>query len=63
MSHSPTRLMFFDQEDSVPVRAPPTEVPEMELDEHSGRQTPTEAIEETKGQDVSFLHFMCYVVL
>ena len=55
--------MFFDQEDSVPVRAPPTEVPEMELDEHSGRQTPTEAIEETKGQDVSFLHFMCYVVL
>ncbi|XP_034743918.1 collagen alpha-2(IX) chain-like isoform X2 [Etheostoma cragini] len=34
------------EEDSVPVRAPPTEVPELELDEYSGRQTPTEASEE-----------------
>ncbi|KAA8586686.1 hypothetical protein FQN60_016382, partial [Etheostoma spectabile] len=35
-----------EEEDSVPVRAPPTEVPELELDEYSGRQSPTEASEE-----------------
>ncbi|XP_056276339.1 collagen, type XV, alpha 1b isoform X2 [Pseudoliparis swirei] len=33
-------------EDSVPVRAPPTQAPEVELDEYSGHQTPTEANEE-----------------
>ncbi|XP_010773126.1 collagen alpha-1(XV) chain-like, partial [Notothenia coriiceps] len=31
------------EEDSVPVRAPPTEAPEMELEEFSGQQTTTEA--------------------
>lgn len=46
---------FFKQDHSVPVRAPPTEAPDMELDESSGRQSSTEASEDTKGQDQSGL--------
>lgn len=43
----------FKQDHSVPVRAPPTEVSEVELDESSGHQTWTQASEEPKGQEES----------
>ncbi len=47
VAHSSAHVLdFFEEEDSVPVRAPPTEAPEVELDEYSGHQTPTEATEE-----------------
>ena len=38
--------MSVCQEDSVPVSAPPTEAPEVVLDEYSGPFTPTAANEE-----------------
>lgn len=46
---------FFKQDHSVPVRAPPTEAPGMELDESSGHQSSTETSQDTKGQDQSAL--------
>lgn len=46
---------FFKQDHGVPVRAPPTEAPEIELEESSGHRTSTEASEETKGQEGSDL--------
>lgn len=58
-THWPTHLCFFEDEDSVPVRAPPTEAPEMELDEYSGHQTLTEARKETRGQGVPRFSVFC----
>lgn len=49
------RVDFFKQDHSVPVRAPPTEAPGMELDESSGHQSSTETSQDTKGQDQSAL--------
>ena len=52
----PTNLFhLLREEDSVPVRAPPTEAPEVEFDEYSGHMTPTEANEEMlmRGQNES----------
>lgn len=37
----------------VPVTAAPAESPPIELDEYSGLQTPTDAGEDRRGQDVS----------
>lgn len=55
----PTNL-FNQEEDSVPVRAPPTEAPEVELDEYSGHMTPTEANGEIlmTGQDESMSNLL-----
>lgn len=46
---------FFKQDHSAPVRAPPTEAAEVDLDESSGHQSSTEASQDTKGQDQSGL--------
>lgn len=46
---------FFKQDHSVPVRAPPTEAAETELDESSGHQSWTEATPDPRGQDQSGL--------
>ncbi|KAI9542022.1 hypothetical protein NQZ68_025156 [Dissostichus eleginoides] len=40
------------EEESVPVRAPPTEAPEVELEEFSGQQTTTEATEDMLLKDM-----------
>lgn len=42
---------FFQQDHSVPVKAPPTEAPEMELDASSGPKGSTEASKDGKGED------------
>lgn len=42
---------FFQQDYSVPVKAPPTEAPEIELDTSSGPKGSTEASKDGKGED------------
>lgn len=46
---------FFKQDHGVPVRAPPTEAPQLELDESSGHQPSSETSQESKGQEGSEL--------
>lgn len=59
LTHCPTHLVDFfeEEEDSVPVRAPPTEAPEVDPDEYSGHQTPTVSGGEMliRGQDIQYI--------